>query len=225
MSQEPGPDYEAPTVEEVDTEDSPAVTAAGDNSQTDFSDLRLKHAIRPLEERSIGIDQRPQREREPMSQEPKPDYEAPSVEEVNTEDSPAVTAAGGTSTISDQRLKRSLRPLENAISQEPKQDYEAPSVDEVNTEDSPAVTAAGEVTGDQASDVRLKRSLRPLENAISEEPKPDYEAPSVEEVNTEDSPAVTAAGDDSTVDVDGPPSDLLLKRSLRPLGGTIIRSS
>jgi hypothetical protein len=50
-----------------------------------------------------------------MSQEPKPEYEAPSVEEVNTEDSPAVTAAGDTTTISDLLLKRSLRPLEESI--------------------------------------------------------------------------------------------------------------
>lgn len=32
---------------------------------------------------------------------------------------------------------------------------------------------------------------------MSEDPKADYEAPSVEEVDTEDSPAVTAAGIDS----------------------------
>jgi hypothetical protein len=50
-----------------------------------------------------------------MSEEPRPDYEAPSVEEVSAEDSPAVTAAGQDvtgDTISDMRLKRSLRPLE-----------------------------------------------------------------------------------------------------------------
>ncbi len=35
MSQEPQPDYEAPKVEEVDTEDSPAVTAAGDSPPVD----------------------------------------------------------------------------------------------------------------------------------------------------------------------------------------------
>jgi hypothetical protein len=54
---------------------------------------------------------------------------------------------------------------------------------------------------------------------MSDDPKPDYEAPSVEEVNTEDAPAVTAAGDTTT------PSDLRLKRSLRPLAGAIIRST
>jgi hypothetical protein len=32
-----------------------------------------------------------------MSQDPKPDYEPPSVEGVNTDDAPAVTAAGDTS--------------------------------------------------------------------------------------------------------------------------------
>jgi hypothetical protein len=32
-----------------------------------------------------------------MSNQPKPDYEAPSVEEVNTDDQPAITAAGLTS--------------------------------------------------------------------------------------------------------------------------------
>jgi hypothetical protein len=51
MSQEPKPDYEAPTVEEVNTEDSPVVTAAGFDSPTDqSSDLRLKYSLRPLEE-------------------------------------------------------------------------------------------------------------------------------------------------------------------------------
>jgi hypothetical protein len=55
---------------------------------------------------------------------------------------------------------------------------------------------------------------------MSQDPKPDYEPPSVEEVNTDDAPAVTAAGDTSR-----PLSDLRLKSSLRPLGGAIIRSS
>jgi hypothetical protein len=36
-----------------------------------------------------------------MSNQPKPDYEAPSVEEVDTEDAPAVTAAGGDSPVDD----------------------------------------------------------------------------------------------------------------------------
>ncbi len=53
MSQDPEPDYEggyeAPKVEEVDTEDSPAVTAAGDSPPVDVSDLRLKHSLRSLE--------------------------------------------------------------------------------------------------------------------------------------------------------------------------------
>jgi hypothetical protein len=48
-------------------------------------------------------------------------------------------------------------------SDEAEQDYEAPSVEEVSAEDSPAVTAAGLITGDESSDLRLKRSLRPLE--------------------------------------------------------------
>jgi hypothetical protein len=56
---------------------------------------------------------------------------------------------------------------------------------------------------------------------MSEDPKPDYEAPSVEKVDTEDAPAVTAAGADSPTDF----SDLRLKRSLRPLAGAIIRST
>jgi hypothetical protein len=54
---------------------------------------------------------------------------------------------------------------------------------------------------------------------MSQDPKPDYEPPSVEEVNTDDAPAVTAAGHVTT------PSDLRLKRSLRPLSGAIIRST
>ena len=58
---------------------------------------------------------------------------------------------------------------------------------------------------------------------MSQDPKPDYDPPSVEEVNTDDAPAVTAAGADSPVD--NPPSDLRLKHSLRPLGVAIIRSS
>jgi hypothetical protein len=55
---------------------------------------------------------------------------------------------------------------------------------------------------------------------VSKEPNPDYEAPTVEEVNTEDSPAVTAAGGDSPVDASQ--SDLQLKQSLRPLDEAII---
>jgi len=54
-----------------------------------------------------------------------------------------------------------------------------------------------------------------------ENPKSDYEAPSVEEIDTEDAPAVTAAGVITAVDG---PSDLRLKRSVRPLEGTIILS-
>ena len=50
MSDEKQPEYEAPSVEEVDTEDAPAVTAAGEDSPTDFSDPRLKRSLRPLEE-------------------------------------------------------------------------------------------------------------------------------------------------------------------------------
>ena len=50
--------------------------------------------------------------------ESKPDYEAPSVEEVETEDEPAVTAAGSDCDGgSDIRLKRFVRPLEAAITQ------------------------------------------------------------------------------------------------------------
>ena len=50
QDQDPKSDYEAPSVEEVDTEDAPAVTAAGaDSTPTDFSDLRLKRSVRPLE--------------------------------------------------------------------------------------------------------------------------------------------------------------------------------
>lgn len=52
---EPSPDgaqdYEAPQVERVETEDAPAVTAAGDDTvPTDLSDLTLKHSLRPLDE-------------------------------------------------------------------------------------------------------------------------------------------------------------------------------
>jgi hypothetical protein len=57
---------------------------------------------------------------------------------------------------------------------------------------------------------------------MSQDPKPDYEAPSVEEVNTDDAPAVTAAGADSPTDAS---SDLRLKRSLRPLEGVLIQFS
>jgi hypothetical protein len=57
---------------------------------------------------------------------------------------------------------------------------------------------------------------------MSDDPKPDYEAPSVDEIDTEDAPAVTAAGADTAHDAS---SDLRLKRSLRPLEGAIIRSN
>jgi hypothetical protein len=51
-----------------------------------------------------------------MAEGPKSEYEAPSIEEVETEDAPAVTAAGDTTgTASDRRLKRSVRPLESTI--------------------------------------------------------------------------------------------------------------
>ena len=43
------------------------------------------------------------------------------------------------------------------------------------------------------SDQRLKHSVQALNESILQS-KPDYEAPSVEEVDTEDEPAVTAAG-------------------------------
>jgi hypothetical protein len=49
MSEDPKQDYEAPSVEEVNTDDAPAVTAAGADSPTDFSDLRLKRSLGPLE--------------------------------------------------------------------------------------------------------------------------------------------------------------------------------
>jgi len=54
MSEEPKPDYEAPKVDEIDTEDAPAVTAAGGDSITIPSDLRLKRAVRPLDGAIIG---------------------------------------------------------------------------------------------------------------------------------------------------------------------------
>ena len=47
MSQDPISDYEAPSVEEVDTKDAPAVTAAGIDCP--ISDLRAKHLLRPLD--------------------------------------------------------------------------------------------------------------------------------------------------------------------------------
>ena len=56
---------------------------------------------------------------------------------------------------------------------------------------------------------------------MSQDPKPEYEAPEVEKVDTEDAPAVTAAGEDSAI----PISDERLKRSVRPLGARIIRAS
>ena len=52
MGEDPKPEYEAPSVEEVDTEDSPAITAAGD--ETGASDLYLKQSLRPLDETIIG---------------------------------------------------------------------------------------------------------------------------------------------------------------------------
>jgi len=60
----------------------------------------------------------------------------------------------------------------------------------------------------------------PDHEALSDEAKPGYEAPSVEEVNTQDSPAVTAAGE---ITGDSAPSDLRLKRSLRALEGITAR--
>lgn len=61
MTQDPTPDresrsnqseqgYEAPSVEEIDTEDAPAVTAAGDDCNGGGSDLRWKRSVRPLDE-------------------------------------------------------------------------------------------------------------------------------------------------------------------------------
>jgi len=51
------------------------------------------------------------------------------------------------------------------------------------------------------------------------EPSPDgaqdYEAPQVEQVETEDAPAVIAAGHDTVHDEE--PSDLALKRAIGPL--------
>jgi hypothetical protein len=58
--------------------------------------------------------QDPTPDHEALSEEAEAAYEAPSVEELNTEDSPAVTAAGIV-TISDLRLKGSLRTLDGAI--------------------------------------------------------------------------------------------------------------
>ncbi|MGH2956607.1 MAG: hypothetical protein ACRDL6_06395, partial [Solirubrobacterales bacterium] len=60
-------------------------------------------------------------------------------------------------------------PEHEALSKQAKPDYEPPSVEEVDTEDAPAVTAAGTITGDDVveSDMRLKRSLRPLEGATT----------------------------------------------------------
>ena len=54
-------------------------------------------------------------------------------------------------------------PHRDAQAEEAKPGYEAPSVEEIDTEDAAAVTAAGLLTDDDASDLRLKRSLRPLE--------------------------------------------------------------
>jgi len=56
MSQEPEKEYEAPKVEEVETEDAPAVTAAGEQTtKPDISDLRLKRSLRPLDGGSVGF--------------------------------------------------------------------------------------------------------------------------------------------------------------------------
>ena len=55
---------------------------------------------------------------------------------------------------------------------------------------------------------------------MTDDPKSDYEAPEVEEVKTEDAPAVTAAGQDTATDLDV--SDLLLKHTIRPLEGNTI---
>lgn len=75
-----------------------------------------------------------------MSEDPKQDYDAPKVEEIETADAPAVTAAGQTTTDfqeSDRRLKHSLRALEARIpgfaageSQGPERGYQAPTVEE-----------------------------------------------------------------------------------------------
>jgi hypothetical protein len=59
---------------------------------------------------------------------------------------------------------------------------------------------------------------------MSDQPKDSYEAPSVEEVHTEDAPTVTAAGQDSPVGDLDTPSDLRLKDSLRSLEGAVLRS-
>jgi hypothetical protein len=62
--------------------------------------------------------QDPTPDREPLSNEPELGYEPPSVEEIDTEDTPAATAAGQDSVPeSDLRLKRSVRPLEGAITE------------------------------------------------------------------------------------------------------------
>ncbi|MGH2955610.1 MAG: hypothetical protein ACRDL6_01255 [Solirubrobacterales bacterium] len=66
----------------------------------------------------------------------------------------------------------------------------------------------------------MSQDPTPEDEALSKQAKPDYEPPSVEEVDTEDAPAVTAAGDVPTGDE---PSDLRLKRSLRPLEGATPR--
>lgn len=67
----------------------------------------------------------------------------------------------------------------------------------------------------------MSQAPTPEHEARSDEAKPDYEAPSVEEIDVEDSPAVTAAGVDITGDTGG--SDIRLKHSVRSLGGEIIR--
>jgi len=156
VSTDPKPDYEAPSVEEIETEDAPAVTAAGTDSLNPPSDLRLKHSLRALEPK--------------LHEEAQREYEAPSVDEIETEDAPAVTAAGDDSPIivSDLRLKHSLRPLEAKLGEEPERVYEAPSVEEVETEDAPSVTAAGADSPGDFSDLRLKHSLRLLEDALTQ---------------------------------------------------------
>lgn len=67
----------------------------------------------------------------------------------------------------------------------------------------------------------MSQDPKPEHEARSEEAKPDYEGPSVVEVDTEDDPAVTAAGRITGDTGDG--SDLRLKRSLRPLKGIAAR--
>jgi hypothetical protein len=66
----------------------------------------------------------------------------------------------------------------------------------------------------------MTQDAAPDQEPLTNESEPGYQPPSVEEVDTEDSPTVTAAGLDVTGDS---PSDLRLKRSLRPLEKTIIR--